>query len=333
MSGEDTVGAVREFEISPTAVTQQVQTPSLSNATLASCGGRVAFIYTLADPRTHEVRYVGKAFDLKKRFSIHVCDKTPTHRGRWIRHLRSVGLRPEMEVLETVIDYDDTAWPEAEKFWISNLRFLGCRLTNADSGGLSGKRQSLETKQKIGAANRGRVHSEEIRRHMSESHVGFVVPKERREKISLAMAGKKKSEATRARMRLAQKGKFVSHATRLKMSASAKLRSPEIRALHGKKVSEFWKTHKFSDDALRRIRVSATGRLHTQEAKMKISRKKMGQTHTPETRTKISLAVRRHNQNLRLNTSRETQTKQAIEENNRLPQNERKQYAESINNS
>ena len=90
-------------------------------------------IYALLDPRTNEVRYVGKAKDPKLRYASHKCVRGYSHRANWIRSLQRCGYDPEMVMLEESED-----WAESESFWIDYLMSLGARLTNLSKGGESG---------------------------------------------------------------------------------------------------------------------------------------------------------------------------------------------------
>jgi len=91
-------------------------------------------IYALSDPRTREVRYVGKTTDPRQRLRQHSSDSrgriTPTK--AWLRSLRRDGLTPIMQVLETCTA---DAWEERERHHIARLRAEGCRLTNLAEGG------------------------------------------------------------------------------------------------------------------------------------------------------------------------------------------------------
>src|SRR5262245_22184632 len=60
-------------------------------------------IYALRDPRTQEVRYVGKTVNPRGRLKVHLHHArrgTSWHVSRWIRELFAEGLLPQWEVLE-----------------------------------------------------------------------------------------------------------------------------------------------------------------------------------------------------------------------------------------
>ena len=89
-------------------------------------------IYALVDPRTDDVRYVGKSNDLKSRLRHHLIPRTTSWKDNWIRELLSEGLSFRVEVLEWATDAN---WVELERKWIAHYRDLGCRLTNLLGGG------------------------------------------------------------------------------------------------------------------------------------------------------------------------------------------------------
>lgn len=116
-------------------------------------------IYTLNDPTTGAVRYVGKTtLGLKKRLGLHLAhaNRNRTHSAAWIRSLKRQGQKPIIEELDLVSD--DENWEEVERYWINFYRSLGYRLTNhstGGSGGAAGLPRSTEWATKIGEANRG----------------------------------------------------------------------------------------------------------------------------------------------------------------------------------
>lgn len=61
-------------------------------------------VYYLIDPRTNEVKYVGKTKNPKSRYKQHITklDKTMTPKKRWLLELRSKGLQPKMIIAQTV---------------------------------------------------------------------------------------------------------------------------------------------------------------------------------------------------------------------------------------
>ena len=56
------------------------------------------FIYSLSDPRTGEIRYVGKTVNLKRRLYGHLYDDEKTHKSAWIKSLKRLGLKPQLDI-------------------------------------------------------------------------------------------------------------------------------------------------------------------------------------------------------------------------------------------
>ena len=96
-------------------------------------------VYGLVDPRDHTLRYVGKSTSGYKRPKQHFC-RYYTHGMpyknwyvyRWIRKLQREDVKPEIIVLEYCEADDLDFW---EIWHIAYWKGLGCRLTNATTGG------------------------------------------------------------------------------------------------------------------------------------------------------------------------------------------------------
>lgn len=118
-------------------------------------------IYALADPRDGSVRYIGKADNVRQRFNLHVSAlKHKSKKINWIKSLKSVGLVPNVFVVDEVLKCE---WPFWEMHYISLFKSFGFSLTNGTDGGdsgpmLKGRKKSAETKEKmkVVASNRHR---------------------------------------------------------------------------------------------------------------------------------------------------------------------------------
>lgn len=94
----------------------------------------MSYIYALCHPHTNEIRYVGKAKDLNKRYSQHLHKSSlskSSYKNSWILSLLSKGLFPKMVVLDYVSNLDENS---AEMYWIEQLKSAGCSLTNLTLG-------------------------------------------------------------------------------------------------------------------------------------------------------------------------------------------------------
>jgi hypothetical protein len=91
------------------------------------------YIYTLSDPRTKEVRYVGKTVNPKQRRHNHsnVARDKGTHKRNWINQLKQNNLCPIFEIIDEV----EENWKFWEKYWIQQFKAWGFSLTNATLGG------------------------------------------------------------------------------------------------------------------------------------------------------------------------------------------------------
>lgn len=90
----------------------------------------MATVYSLSDPRTGEVRYVGLSSDPRFRFYKHLSMARTWGTypcAVWIRELLDRGHRPELRLLE-VADAE-RPW-ETEQRWMDLFLAIGCDLTN-----------------------------------------------------------------------------------------------------------------------------------------------------------------------------------------------------------
>ncbi len=68
------------------------------------------FIYCLVDPRTLEVKYVGKTNDLKERYRAHISPHIYMRNNNlkciWTEELKALGLKPKMEKLAECLEFE-----------------------------------------------------------------------------------------------------------------------------------------------------------------------------------------------------------------------------------
>jgi hypothetical protein len=114
-------------------------------------------IYTLSDPSTGEIRYIGKTVSsLRRRLNQHCCKQSLSQKrysAHWIRGVVNRGMRPIIELLSEV---PEDIWESEERFWIEQFRQWGFKLTNISEGGGSGclgYRHTDEAKQRISILN------------------------------------------------------------------------------------------------------------------------------------------------------------------------------------
>jgi group I intron endonuclease len=92
------------------------------------------FIYSLSD-ENHNIRYIGKSFNIKKRLRDHICEakkEINTHKNRWIMSLLKNGVYPVIEIIDEV---PSSEWEFWERFYICLFKSWGIQLTNNTEGG------------------------------------------------------------------------------------------------------------------------------------------------------------------------------------------------------
>jgi group I intron endonuclease len=205
-------------------------------------------------------RYVGKAARLKARQRFH---RRALIRGTHTNpHLqRAWNAFGEASFSFSVLEYCERSMlVERECWWINALD-----LRNSEKGynilhpvtGRLGMKSSPQTKAKISAANKGRIHTPEARARMSLGAIGRVRPPmspETRAKIAIANTGKKHSPEVLARVAAANTGK------------------------------------KHSDEHKAKIAAAMAGKPKSPEARAKLSAAKKGKSFSPEHRSNLSLA-------------------------------------------
>lgn len=238
------------------------------------------FIYALKEPDTGEIRYIGKANNPKNRLRDHLTDTGRCHRVFWIQSLVNKGSRPLLEILDEVpIEY----WQQWEVAYIEFFREEGNDLVNGTDGGEGLNNPSKETRERIGAASRGRKLSPETIA-----------------KIVAQTTGQKRSPEVCSRIGDAHRGKIVSEETRAKQSAAhlgvklpVERRERQSKRMVGKPHSmgiHFGNTY-------------AVGHRHTPEHKQKMSKimsiamlgntNSLGHRWSDEERANMSIVAKR----------------------------------------
>jgi hypothetical protein len=184
-------------------------------------------IYALSDPRTTEIRYIGKSSSGLKRARAHLqpsrIKKTRTKCGNWIKSLIKLNLKPTIEEVEIHQNHDDLI--QAEIFYVSYFRSLGFNLTNHTTGGegTPGHKQSFEQVEKRRIAKIGSKHTEETKKKMALAHIGRIYcpcSEETKKKISIAQIGKSVPQDVRNKISTTLTGKKQTAATVANRTAS-----------------------------------------------------------------------------------------------------------------
>lgn len=177
---------------------------------------RLGFVYGLVDPRTDEVRYVGKTIASPYgRYRSHVKDAEIGkigHRSNWIRQLSHLDLRPRLLIIEQGVPVSTIN--DRERWWVQSGRSWGWDLTNATRGGEGAIRWSDDSRKNLSRAMKGKKRSPEAVALTAAAHRGMKRSESTCEKLS-----------TSIRAAYAAKGPFTrSEETKRRMSEAAKRR-------------------------------------------------------------------------------------------------------------
>jgi hypothetical protein len=235
-------------------------------------------IYTLSDPRTGEVRYVGKTCSrLSLRLWQHIRAPKNTHKDCWIKSLLSIGIKPQIDELESFPD--DVSWQAAEEFWIVTLKFLGCRLTNLDSGGRGGKRLTLETRLKMSRSRIGKPSPLKGRKLSLQSRNNVVAALRRTlqkpetlQKMRARMTGIRLSADTRAKIAARATGRKLSQEHRDAISVAKRgIKLPPRSEAHCAAITARQTGRKLAPDHVANMSKALRGRKLTESHRAAIS--------------------------------------------------------------
>jgi len=151
--------------------------------------------YVLENPKTGEIRYVGKTIQsLKRRLYSHLRCRYKTHKSSWIKSLRKQGLEPKITLIEEIPYCEDWQWLEC--YWISQFKAWGFNLINMTDGGDGNNNQvfSEESIQRRNDKLRGRKRPQWVRDKISKSKKGVSKPQEVKDKISKTLTGRTQSK-------------------------------------------------------------------------------------------------------------------------------------------
>lgn len=167
------------------------------------------YIYTLKDPNTNEIRYIGKTNNIKTRLKDHIRKSklSKTHKNNWIQSLIIKNQKPIIEIIEVITNNE---WGIREQYWIDYYKSKGVRLTNIANGGIGGNLGD-EVNRKISEIKKGFKHSEETKKILSIVKTGTKHSEETkleysktRSGIGNPMWGKKRSESSKKYQKVIQ---------------------------------------------------------------------------------------------------------------------------------
>ena len=80
------------------------------------------YVYSLIDPRTDRIRYVGQTNNPLRRYNEHVKSTEFTSKGKWVQELRDLGLKPRIVLLDEVDSQKDVNIQEYRWMYIGRQR-------------------------------------------------------------------------------------------------------------------------------------------------------------------------------------------------------------------
>lgn len=172
---------------------------------------KTTFIYTLTDPITNLVRYIGKANNLSKRLEGHLLDKKKTHKANWIQSLKTKGLKP---IIEEIDEVSLSGWQFWEQHYISLYKSWGFSLTNGTYGGEGFSDPTGEIRKKISKTLTGRKSAPGVRdkaiatRKKKFEETGKWAKDGTYEKIGKILKGKERTQQTKDQMSVSAKLAF-----------------------------------------------------------------------------------------------------------------------------
>lgn len=148
---------------------------------------KLTYIYSLSDPNTNQIRYVGKSDNPQIRLNEHIrkCKYSNTHKNNWIKSLLNKNLKPVMEILDIVSINDCGFW---ENYWIIMMKTWGFELTNIANGGIGGNLGPI-VNAKISKKLKNRIFSTETINRMKISAIDRKHTEETKSKMSMSKMG------------------------------------------------------------------------------------------------------------------------------------------------
>lgn len=197
--------------------------------------------------------YIGSSVNMYHRKGQHSSDlrnnrhRNPYLQNAWNKHGEKNFVFEPLEYVE------EDELIEKEEIWMAKFRNQSYNLAEISRGNV---RLSIETREKMSKAHKGKIISEETRKKIGKFHKGKIVSEETRKRIGLANKRRFESEEARQQMSKSCQGKILSEATKQKISEARK----------GMKLSETAK-QKISQ----KLKGKYIGRKLTEETKQKMS--------------------------------------------------------------
>lgn len=221
-------------------------------------------IYSLNDPRTGIIRYIGQTIKLlRQRLQMHIAEKGNRRKNTWIKSLKNIKLQPTIELIELCDSRDHLN--EREIYLIKYYREQGFDLTNACDGG---------------KGSQGRIVSLEERECKRQLRIGYKLSDETKRKIGESK--KHLTDEARKNLSIASKKRGMSRKIVEASLNERKNRTVEEKAAFALKIRTSNRTRIISAETHEKLRKRFIGKKISKETKLKISQKMKGVKYSPE---------------------------------------------------
>lgn len=129
---------------------------------------KTTYIYTIS--YGHNIRYVGKSNNPRRRLYQHINERSNRHKYNWLQSIIGKGEKHKIEIIP-IDQVPEDEWEFWEQYWISQFKCWGFNLLNATDGGegANNYKHTDESKQKMRISKLGTKLPEEQKRKISES--------------------------------------------------------------------------------------------------------------------------------------------------------------------
>lgn len=133
------------------------------------------YIYTLSDPITDIVKYVGKSVNPKDRLRCHIKDAKTKRRNNlscnWIKSLLNKNIKPKMDIIDEI----EGEWEWLEIYWIEQFKAWGFKLKNLTNGGDYNPMSNPISRKKLSDKLKNIPKSQKHKDKISQTKIGVSV--------------------------------------------------------------------------------------------------------------------------------------------------------------
>ena len=150
----------------------------------------MTYIYTLSDPITGKVKYIGKTINPKDRLKCYIKQAKYNQRNNlvinWVKSLLKKELEPKMEIIDEI----EGDWKWLEIYWIAQFKSWGFVLKNVTEGGDDNPIDYLSSRLKESETLKNVPKSQKHKDKLSEVKTGVSIhSNEQKEIYSITNSG------------------------------------------------------------------------------------------------------------------------------------------------